>query len=155
MDIVFDESTGLLIPGEHKLALVDFEKTFVYNDRRRKIYSGFLKLIDIFNQIGCTHIYADGSYVTQKPHPGDIDVCWHMHEEKEKRDKQLKQLFALCRPLIFLNKKVNRAYVQHEFSADVFPANSTEGLSGLMFKDFFQKDKHTNTQKGIIVIDLI
>lgn len=155
MDIVFDKNTGLLVPGEHKLTLEEFEQLFVYNYRRREIYTGFLKLIEIFRQIECTHLYTDGSYVTQKPHPGDIDVCWHMHEDRDKKNIQLEKLFRICQPLLFLNEKKNREFIQDEFCADVFPANTKEGVSGLMFKDFFQKDKHTGVQKGIIIIDLL
>lgn len=155
MDIAFDENTGLIVPGEHKLTLEEFEKAFVYNIRRREIFNGFLKLIDIFREIKCTHIYADGSYVTQKTYPGDIDICWHMHEDIDKRKEQLEKLYSICRPLFDLSKKENREFIQNEFYADVFPANSTEGTSGQMFKTFFQKDKHTGEPKGIIIIDLL
>lgn len=143
MDIVFDENTGLLIPGEHKLSIKEFEEAFVYNDNRRVIFSGFQKLIKIFIQIECSHIYADGSFVTKKPCPSDIDICWHMDSEKAKRDKQLQELLRICPPLIYINEKANRNLIQSEFYADVFPANTIEGGSGLMFKDFF---KGTNIQ---------
>ena len=153
MEIVFDKNTGLLIPGEHKLTIDEFKEIFVYNDKRRLIFSGFQKLLGIFKQIECSHIYADGSFVTKKPFPSDIDICWHMDENKEQRNKQLKKLLEICKPLIFLND--NREFIQNEFYADVFPANTLEGASGLMFKDFFKKDKHTGKEKGIIIIDLL
>jgi len=155
MKIVFDEETGLLIPGEHKLSIEEFEEAFVYNSKRKTIFNGFQKLLKIFREIACSHIYADGSFVTQKPLPGDIDVCWHMDTDSTIRQKQLETLFKLCPPLLLLNEKKNRDYIQQEFCADVFPANMQEGGSGLLFKDFFQKDKYTDTPKGIIVIDLI
>lgn len=92
MNIKFDEDTGLLVPGEHKLTLDKFEEIFVHNEHRRYIYEKFGKLLGIFSKISCSHIYVDGSFVTQKPHPNDIDVCWHMDEDKEKRNKQLEAL---------------------------------------------------------------
>jgi hypothetical protein len=155
MDIVFDENTGLLMPGEHKLTIEEFEKVFVHNDKRRLIFSGFQKLIEIFKHIECSHLYADGSFVTKKPFPSDIDICWHMDEDRDTRNKQLEKLIKICKPLFFLKEKTNREFIQNEFYADVFPANTIEGGSGLMFKDFFQRDKDSGEQKGIIIIDLI
>ncbi|WP_017259513.1 DUF6932 family protein [Pedobacter arcticus] len=155
MHIVFDKDTGLLIPGEYKLSIKEFEKEFVTNEERRIIFKGFQKLIKIFTAIECEYLYADGSFVTKKPFPSDIDVCWHMHNESSKRDQQLEALLKICPPLFFLNKIENREYIQKEFCADVFPANTKERDSGLLFKDFFQKDKHTDEPKGIIVIDLL
>lgn len=155
MEIIFDEETGLLTPGEYKLSIEEFEEAFVYNSKRETIFKGFQKLLKIFRDIECSHIYADGSFVTKKPLPGDIDICWHMNEDHTIRKRQLEMLYRLCPPLLLLGERSNRDYIQHEFCADVFPANTIESGSGLMFKDFFQKDKQTGNPKGIIVIDLI
>ncbi|MCW2262088.1 MULTISPECIES: DUF6932 family protein [Sphingobacterium] len=154
MNIVFDEDTGLLVVGEHRLALDKFEEIFAHNEHRRYIFERFGKLLEIFKQISCSHIYVDGSFVTKKPRPNDIDVCWHKDEDREKRNIQLETLFKICPELILLNDAGNRKLIQDQFCADVFPANTTEGASGLMFKDFFQRDKNTNQAKGIIIIDL-
>lgn len=151
MNIEFDENSGLLVPGEHKITIDEFEKMFVYNDRRKEIYGGFQKLIAIFTEIKCSHVYADGSFVTKKPYPSDIDVCWQMHQDIGQRMLQLTKLKGICAQIF----KQDRDYIKEHFFADVFPANDKEGKSGLMFKDFFQKCKHTNEQKGIVVIDLI
>ncbi|GAA4171900.1 DUF6932 family protein [Sphingobacterium ginsenosidimutans] len=151
MNIVFNEETGLLVPGEHKLTIEEFEKIFVYNDKRQQIYNGFRKLMTVFREIGCSHLYADGSFVTKKPYPGDIDVCWHMHDDIGPKIAQLTKLKAICSPIFELDRK----FIKDEFCADVFPANQMEGGSGIMFKDFFQKDKHTNESKGIVIIELL
>lgn len=154
MELQFDENTGLLLPGEHELTFEEFENEFVYNDRRKYIYGKFNGLIEIFKTIECSHIYIDGSYVTSKPVPNDIDVCWHMAEEKDKRNFQLQTLFDHFPFLFNLQDINNRKHNQREFCADVFPANSVEGGSKLMFKDFFQRDKETNHPKGIIIVNL-
>lgn len=154
MNIVFDEDTGLLVPGEHRMTLEKFKEIFVHNERRRYIFERFEQLFEVFRQIACSHLYIDGSFVTKKPHPNDIDVCWHMDDDREKRTTQLEALLRICPQLILLNDNGNRKFIEERFCADVFPANTTEGASGLMFKDFFQRDKHTNQAKGIIIIDL-
>jgi len=153
MNVIFDESTGLIVPGEHKLTLEKFKDIFVYNEHRVRIFEGFQRLLEVLREIACSRVYADGSFVTQKPHPSDIDVCWQM--DQNNKDEQLKALLNICPQLLFLNDKANREFIKKQFCADVFPANIIEGKSGLMFKDFFQKDKNTGTQKGIIIIDVL
>lgn len=76
-----------------------------------------------------------------------------MDEDRAKRNIQLETLFKICPELILLNDPGNRKLIQDQFCADVFPANTTETASGLMFKDFFQRD-NTNQAKGIIIIDV-
>lgn len=89
MNIVFNEDTGLLMPGEYKMSLEDFEKTFSYNYKRRSIFTGLKKLLVILKEINCDFIYVDGSFVTLKTLPGDIDVCWNMNKERDLREIQL------------------------------------------------------------------
>lgn len=140
MNIVFNEDTGLLMPGEYKMSLKDFEKTFSYNYKRRSIFTGLKKLLVI---------------VTSKTLPEDIDVCWNMSNEKELRNNQLLKLIEICPELFYLNSDENREFIEKEFCADVFPANTIESECGLMFKDFFQRDKETELPKGIIIISLL
>ena len=155
MHIVFNENTGLLMPGEYKMSFEEFEKTFVYNYKRRSIFIGFKKLLVILKEIDCDFIYVDGSFVTLKTLPGDIDVCWNMNNKKEMREIQIYKLFEICPQLFNINDQKNREFVETEFCADVFPANSIESECGLMFKDFFQIDKETELPKGIIIISLL
>lgn len=155
MDIVYNENTGLLMPGEYKMSFEDFEKTFVYNYKRRSIFVGFKKLLFILKEIDCDFIYVDGSFVTLKTLPGDIDVCWNMSNEKEFRNNQLHKLIEICPQLFYSDSGENREFIKTEFCADVFPANTIESECGLMFKDFFQRDKETELPKGIIIISLL
>lgn len=154
MGLEFDSESGLLVPGEHLITITEFEATFVYNDRRKVIYNGFKELIRIFQQVQCTRLYVDGSFVTTKPFPGDIDVCWLMADEEAQRKEQLLKLKEICPPLQNLSQ-YNRNIIRKKFYADVFPANIIEMGSNLTFKDFFKIDKHTNGPKGIVVINIL
>lgn len=107
MNIVFNEDTGLLMPGEYKMSLEDFEKTFSYNYKRRSIFTGLKKLLVILKEIDCDFIYVDGSFVTSKTLPRDIDVCWNMSNEKELRNNQLLKLIEICPELFYLNSDEN------------------------------------------------
>jgi hypothetical protein len=138
---------GALPPGEHEVSLAEFEDAFVYNDRRREIFTGFLKLINDLRSINCRLVYVDGSYVTDKEEPGDIDVCWHEDEfiDWDRVGRELQILLDLDYP---------RDWQQLVYNADVFPANVLENDSKKLFKDFFQQHKETGNPKGIIKIKI-
>jgi hypothetical protein len=87
--------------------------------------------------------YIDGSFVTSKDYPGDFDGCWDVTGvDPAKLDPVL---------LDFDNA---RAAQKARFSGELFPAQTPEGLSGRTFIEFFQLDKDTGMQKGIVAIDL-
>jgi len=138
---------GALPLGEHEISLAEFEQVFVYNERRREIFNKFLKLIDDLRTINCSLIYVDGSYVTDKEEPGDIDVCWH-EDEFIDWDRLKKEL------LILLDLEYPRHWQQLVYSADVFPANVYDSNAKKLFKDFFQQHKETGNPKGIIKIKI-
>ncbi|WP_439695773.1 DUF6932 family protein [Mucilaginibacter sp. AW1-7] len=138
---------GILPAGEHDTTLDDFRSRFVYNSVRAKIYAGFLVLINDLRDINCQVIYVDGSFVTDKEEPGDVDVCW---SENANVDWD----YIDSHHPIILDMDYPRNRQQHRYCADVFPAELTEGSSGYLFKDFFQFDKATNKPKGIIKINI-
>jgi len=67
---------GLLPPGKHTCTIEEVNQRFVYNNKRREIFEGLLKLIEVLKTVSCGTVYLDGSFVTSKPRPGDVDVCW-------------------------------------------------------------------------------
>ena len=140
---------GYLPPGIHVATLDEFINKFVYGIRRKQIFEGLLRLINDLKDIGCNVIYVDGSYVSTKERPGDIDVCWEMMFDPTYLDFAKRK-----QPIIFMTNGA-RAEQHGRYNADVFPANVPEGATGLMFLDFFQKIKNTDGFKGIIKIELI
>jgi len=83
-------------------------------------------------------IYLDGSFVTGKPNPGDFDACW---EPSGINISQLNPVF-----LEFDNGRISQ---KAEFGGEFFPVIKGKGQS---FVDFFQKDRFSGMQKGIISI---
>lgn len=92
---------------------------------------------------GCATVYLDGSYVTGKPLPGDFDACWNPEGvDIAKLDPVLKD-FSHAR----------RAQKQKYFG-EFFPSIVlADGKNS--FLDFFQTEKDTGLQKGIIAISLL
>ncbi len=138
---------GDLLPiGEHETTLEEFEKKFVYNPKRQELFRGLKKLIDDLKVIGCKAIWIDGSFVTKKQLPKDIDICW----DNAGID------FGFVKEImpILMNDSPARLAQQNIYKADIFPAHIPEVSSKKFFKDFFQIDKNTGQQKGIIKINL-
>lgn len=130
----------LLPPGIHNASMQEFSERFVYNDKRRVLYEGLmLGLTDIFNA-GCQQVFIDGSYVTAKPEPGDYDLCWDIQGVNP----------DLLDPVFgdFSKKRENQ---KRKFGGEYFPFSILEPPAH-SFLTFFQTDKATGTQKGIIRI---
>ncbi|PWK68268.1 hypothetical protein LX99_04792 [Mucilaginibacter oryzae] len=138
---------GVLPEGVHEASFEEFKERFVYNSRRSEIYAAFLILVNDLRAINCWVVYIDGSYVTDKELPGDIDVCWDDDDEIDW------ELLDTHYP-IFFDLNPPRKAQQLRYRADVFPANIYEGNSGLLFKDFFQQNKETGNTKGIVKINI-
>ena len=84
----------------------------------------------------------DGSFVTDKPDPGDFDVCWdHNGVDRARVDPVL---------LTFDN---DRALQKMKYRGEFFP-NVVERSSGYLFRDFFQIHKSSGEAKGIVELDL-
>jgi hypothetical protein len=103
------------------------------------LFDGFKKGIRNLFEAGCPQIFLDGSYVTEKPAPNDYEVCW---DTDFVDPDMLDPVF-----LVFDN---GREKQKKKYLGEFFPALFIEGNSGRPFLDFFQIDKHTGKQKGII-----
>ena len=76
--------------------------------------------------------------------PGDFDACWdEIDVDPDLLDPVL---------LEFSN---SRAAQKAKFSGELFPASGDADGKGTSFVTFFQIDKATGDQKGIVAIDLV
>ncbi len=89
---------------------------------------------------GCTDVWLNGSYVTDKEIPNDYDACWDpLGVDLDKLDPVLQDLSR------------QRVAQKVKFRGEFFP-NIVEAGSGLLFIEFWQRDRDGN-QKGILHID--
>ena len=70
------KKTGLLPIGIHYATWEEFEKTFATNPYRKNLLLGLRDALKILYSFGCKEIYVGGSFVTDKPEPADIDICY-------------------------------------------------------------------------------
>ncbi len=131
----------LLPPGIYDSTLDEIFDRYAVNDRRKFLFEGLDRGLRHLFSIGCRQVFLDGSYVTEKPLPNDYEVCWDMaYVDGDKIDP------------VFLDFSNGRRSQKEKYGGEYFPASIIEQNSGKPFLDFFQTDKESGKQKGIIRI---
>lgn len=133
----------VLKAGIHSLTLEQVEELFCSNGHRKKLFNRAVRGIKNLISAGVEEIYIDGSFVSDKEFPEDIDGCWMPNSavDSKKIDPVL---------LDFSN---SREKMKTKYGVDFFSANIIESGSGKPFLEFFQTDRD-GKRKGIIKIKL-
>jgi hypothetical protein len=140
------DGDGNLPPGIHPVTWTELVTHCGTNPHRRRLLSGLRRAAGVLKNVGCPRIYVNGSFVTNKDVPSDFDGCW------ERGGMDLLRLQIEDPVLLtFANR---RAAQKAKYFGELFPAELVEGGSGLIFLNFFQRDKDTGGAKGILALDL-
>ena len=134
---------GLLPRGIHSATLEEVRERFGGNARREGLLTGLVEALSLLRAAGCHRVYINGSFVTAKELPNDVDVCWDIDGVNPE----------VLDP-VFFDFGDGRAAQKARFGAEFFPAQVPEGLTGRAFLDFFQVDRQTGEPKGIIELIL-
>jgi len=134
---------GELPPGMHTATLEEVEAVFVTTPRRRHLFEGLRRAIQNLHAAGVRRIFIDGSFVTTKTDPNDIDGCWEWTEEVN---------LDLLDPVLLDFTQARRA-MQDKYGVDFFLATWVEAGSEITFLDFFQRNR-ADDPKGIVQLDL-
>jgi hypothetical protein len=132
----------VLPPGVHDTTLIEIKKTFATNDHRQHLFNGLESAIKALHRAGCRTIYLDGSFVTEKPLPGDYDACWCPDGVD----------INLLDP-VFTDFSNRRRAQKLKYYGELFPS-TIEAVPGRVFLEYFQKDKFTGNPKGMLCIKL-
>jgi len=138
---------GCLVPGVHFMTWNDFCDQFSFSPKRKDLLEGLERAIDVLRQCGCTIIYVDGSFVTQKLEPNDYDACWEGELGLVVSNMQVLE------PL-FLDFSNGRKGQKLKYKGEVFPAEIPADSLGTLYLDFFQQISFTDEKKGIVAIKL-
>jgi len=66
---------GLLPAGYHPCTLDEAQSRFCWNDHREALWTQSLEFVEYCSSLGLeAPIFVDGSFVTNKPYPRDIDI---------------------------------------------------------------------------------
>lgn len=70
------KKSGLLSTGAHTATWEELIEKFGTNPHRLRLLEGLKKGLNLLRRYGCKEVYIDGSFVTAKTLPNDIDVCY-------------------------------------------------------------------------------
>jgi len=133
---------GVLPPGVHQASWREVEERLGWNARRQSLLVGLKSLLEELAHAGCSRVWLDGSFVTDKPNPGDFDLVWDPDGvDLSKLDQALQDLDP------------PREAQKGKYRGDILP-NVVERGSGMPFLDFFQQDPVTGQARGIIELQL-
>lgn len=133
---------GELPPGEHSASLDEVEQSFgLSTPWRVGLMRGLRAAAANLASAGVRQIWINGSFVTEKLEPNDIDGCWEYTPEVN-----LAQLDP-----VFLS--TSRLPMKAKFGVEFFPACVIEAASGLPFPRFFQINRD-GEPKGIVVVQI-
>jgi hypothetical protein len=134
---------GNLPPGVHLTTWAIFVARFGITDHRRRLISGLKRALDSLKVAGCLRAYIDGSFVTNKDHPGDFDACWDPVGVNA----------GLLNPIL-LRFENQRQLQKIVFYGELFPSSVPATRAGQRFIEFFQTDKTTGDPKGIVAFNV-
>jgi hypothetical protein len=138
----FDER-GNLPPGVHSATWDEIVERYAITERRTELLDGLHEAVASLRTAGCSRVYLDGSFVTDKEVPGDFDACWEVTGVDA----------GLLDPVL-LDFNDRRAAQKARYGGELFPAQAAAVPAGTVFLDYFQRDRDTGEPKGIIAIDL-
>lgn len=131
------DSRGLLRKVIYRSDWQEIVKRFGGNRQRRRLLRGLKEALDFLREAGCRRVFLDGSFVTDKESPDDVDVCWDVDG-----------VDPMLLDSVFFDFADGRAAQKERFGAEFFPAQAPQRLK--TFLDFFQIDKESGRPKGII-----
>ena len=133
---------GLSQQHWHQTSLKEVESVFgSSNDRRKLLMRRLHEAARNFELSGVRTIWVNGSFVTDKEQPNDIDGCWEYTQSVN----------AETLDTVFLQP--SRKAMKEKYGLDFFIANIIEAESGLPFPKFFQVNRNGEA-KGILVVKL-
>ncbi|MDP2304325.1 MAG: hypothetical protein Q8N03_18100 [Ignavibacteria bacterium] len=135
---------GLLPQGIFPAKWEELKLRFGTNQHRINLLEGLKKALINLKAAGCSVVYIDGSFVTDKHYPSDIDCCYSTDGINwNAMDSVFKD---------FSNKRMAQKL---KYSCEFFPSSSLADANGNTYFEFFQIDKSSNFQKGIIELGLV
>ena len=136
---------GTLPPGVHPAENWNEIAVCFGGTSERQVLLGKLRAgLENLRDAGCEWVWLNGSFVTGKSVPDDVDGCWEWHPKME-----LTKLDSA----FLLRSRADRAALKMRYGMDFFIADMIESGSGLPFSEFFQRERDGG-RKGIVWLNL-
>jgi hypothetical protein len=123
---------GLLPTGVHECTMAEIEAHFIYNVDRKLIWNEFLRYFEQIREYPeILALYFDGSFVTDREQPGDLDLVIEFEDlyHWRKLSREIPDLF-------------DHATIKQRYRLDVLPvARVMMSWQGDDYRSFFQNLK--------------
>jgi hypothetical protein len=136
------DTKGNLPPGVYVVSLTNIEKRFSLNTKRKKLFNGLKKALGNLKAAGVKKIWIDGSFITSKEKPNDIDGCWEYNQSMDVNKLDT----------VFLDMYPPREAMKKKYGVDFLISGVRLNDTGKTVEKFFQEDRDGN-EKGILVIE--
>jgi len=133
--------SGELPPGVFVTDIDEIEAVLGFNSIRRELIEGLRRALENLREAGVQRVWINGSFVTTKEEPNDVDGCWDPSQVDEKELDP-----------VLLDFSKGRAAMKEKYGVDFFP-NVIEGISGKVFYRFFQQNRDLEP-KGILLVEI-
>jgi hypothetical protein len=117
-----------------------------WSRKRPELLEGLKEALELMASCGVVRVYLDGSFVTDKDRPNDIDGCYDLAEDVSAED--LGRLAPSFPPNLS-----NRTEAKRGFGVAFFPAAATELGSDQPFLRFFQTARDLRG-RGVLSVEL-
>lgn len=132
----FNES-GYLPPEIHRADLVEVQKRFGSNDTRRTLLRHLDNFVELVRSVSAKKLILDGSFVTDKENPADIDVILVLPDTFDTRTREAR---------ILLESRIR-------FNIHLFPVREGDNEFFQHWIAFFGHDRN-GVPKGLVEVSL-
>lgn len=133
---------GTLPPGMHQASWDELVARYGTNEYRLFLLDGLKRAALVLKAAGCSTLYVDGSFVTNKETPCDFDGCWDKQGVNER----------LLDPIL-LDTNDGCLAQKAKYGGELYPLKMAEVGKYFTYLEFFQRDRKGHL-KGIIALDL-
>lgn len=148
MPIQFD-ANGHLFPYDILgITMQELEENFIFNEHRLSLYLSLKQFIRAIKDLGINHfeMWIDGSFITLKTRPNDIDVICFI--DNQRYDQHLNTLSSLRRTFLPIDAYFVKMYaVEH-------PKHNFSKFDELDWYHFLTKDRKRRP-KGLVKIQFV
>ncbi|MBI4771506.1 MAG: hypothetical protein HY784_14125 [Chloroflexi bacterium] len=136
------QEDGFLPPGLHLATLQEIEARFATTPRRRELFGRLQRFVELARHASARRMFLNGSYVTAKPEPGDVDVVIWLSETRYSELIDREDVHVLELRLMFLTREPREA----------FAVADEKGWNDWL--DFFSSERKRGVQKGVVEVML-
>ena len=148
-------ATGLLPVGRHDATMVEVQAAFgSLNTTRMELYRKLEEFVELSKTFGVfRRVYIDGSFVTDKPTPGDIDSVLEMNTADLLKFSAHPNRLALLDGFAVKAKYGVHLFMQRETQLDS-AGDMTLYFQQIKAADAIHRKVDPSTRRGILVVSL-